>query len=191
MTKNAHIVRPTFTRAMADWQADLKQRGFSPDCTWLFDENLVFEPDAAAPGGFRLSYQVALTPPPQGGERISYEYLADFPSPLVFYRLGSSQGKSLCMILCDEWFASRGDQDGFTWEKESLIGHYPGKSQEIDEVTDVERWKKRLLKNRPLHDLDFCMPLRAVHEVLAHGRVLTTYEHYALRFLNAWRRIIP
>ena len=28
MTKNAHIVRPTFTRAMADWQADLKQRGF-------------------------------------------------------------------------------------------------------------------------------------------------------------------
>jgi hypothetical protein len=48
-----------------------------------------------------------------------------------------------------------------------------------------------MVKNRPLHDLDFCMPLRAVHEVLAHGRVLTTYEHYALRFLHAWRRIIP
>jgi len=176
---------------MAEWQADLKQRGFSPDCTWLFDENLVFEQDAAAPDGYRLGYQVEFTPPPSGSDRIGYEYFADIPAPLVFYRLGSSNGKSLCMMLCDEWFASRGDRDGFTWTKESLIGHHAGRSQEIDEVTDLERWKKRMVKNRPLHDLDFCMPLRAVHEVLAHGRVLTTYEHYALRFLHAWRRIIP
>jgi len=191
MSKNVYIVRPTLAKALADWQDSLKQRGFSPDCTWLFDENLVFELAEAEPGGYRLGYQVEFTPPPQGAERISYEYFADFPAPLVFYRLGSSKGKSLCLMLCDEWFASRGDQDGFTWHKESLIGHYPGRNREIDEITDLERWKNRMLKNRPLHDLDFCMPLRAVHEVLAHGRVLTTYEHYALRFLHAWRHIIP
>jgi hypothetical protein len=34
------------------------------------------------------------------------------------------------------------------------------------------------------------MTLRAVHETLAHGRVLTAYEHYALRFLHAWRRML-
>ena len=167
MTKNAHIVRPSFAEALKDWQTSLKLKGFSPDCTWLFDENLVFEKDAASPGGLRLAYQVELTPPPQGAEKISYEYFSGLPAPLVFYRLGSSKGRSLCMILCDEWFASRGDQDGFTWRKDSLIGHYPGKAGEIIEITEPERWKNRLVKNRPLQDLDFCMPLRSVHEVLA------------------------
>lgn len=191
MTNHSHLVRPLFERALTDWQATLKQKGFSPECLWLFDENLVFEKNETSPEGFQLGYQTEITPPPQGAEKISYEYFFDFPAPLVFYRLGSSSGKSLCMLLCDEWFAARGEKDGFVWQKESLIGHYPGTVQEISEITDLGRWKNRVMKNRPLHDLDFCMPLRAVHEVLAHGRVLTTYEHYALRFLGAWRRMIP
>jgi hypothetical protein len=62
---------------------------------------------------------------------------------------------------------------------------------EVEEIKDVERWKGRVLKNRPLHDLDFCMRLRSVHELLAHGRVLTAYEHYALRFLHVWTRFLP
>jgi len=190
MTNQPHIVRPTFEKALTDWQATLTQKGFAPDCAWLFDENLVFEQDSASANGFRLGYQREFSPVPQGAEKISYEYFLDFPAPLVFYRLGSSQGKSLCLLLCDEWFASRGEKDGFLWHKESLIGHYPGTAQEIAEINDLNRWKNRVIKNRPLHDLDFCMPLRAVHEVLAHGRVLTTYEHYALRFLGAWRRMI-
>jgi hypothetical protein len=34
------------------------------------------------------------------------------------------------------------------------------------------------------------MTLRAVHETLAHGRVLSAYEHYALKLLHAWKRLI-
>ena len=49
-----------------------------------------------------------------------------------------------------------------------------------------QRWKQRILRDRPLHDLDFSMSLRSVHEILAHGRVLTAYEHYALKFLHGW-----
>src|SRR5512138_709605 len=143
---HAHIVRPSFAEALKEWHASLRLKGFSPECTWLFDENLVFEKDNGTADGFRLSFQVELTPPPQGAEKISYEYFADFPAPLVFYQFGSSKGRSLCMILCDEWFASRGDKDGFTWRKESLIGHYPGNAQEIAEVTDPERWRNRLVK---------------------------------------------
>jgi len=45
------------------------------------------------------------------------------------------------------------------------------------------------LRDRPLHDLDFCMTLRAIHETLAHGRVLTAYERYALKLLSSWRHI--
>jgi hypothetical protein len=33
------------------------------------------------------------------------------------------------------------------------------------------------------------MTLRAIHETLAHGRVLTAYERYALKLLSSWRRI--
>ncbi|MEI6569278.1 MAG: hypothetical protein WCR20_21540, partial [Verrucomicrobiota bacterium] len=62
---------------------------------------------------------------------------------------------------------------------------------ELEEITDFQRWRQRLMKSRPLHDLDFCMDLKAVHEILAHGRVLTAYEHYALRFLHAWGRLLP
>jgi hypothetical protein len=35
--------------------------------------------------------------------------------------------------------------------------------------------------------LDFCMTLQAVHETLAHGRVLTPYEQYALKILGRGR----
>ena len=93
-TSKAGKTAPQLTyegRTIQQWQADLKQRGFSPDCTWLFDENLVFEQDAAALDGYRLGYQVEFTPPPSGSDRISYEYFADIPAPLVLYRLHAAQ----------------------------------------------------------------------------------------------------
>jgi hypothetical protein len=34
------------------------------------------------------------------------------------------------------------------------------------------------------------MSLRAIHETLAHGRVLTSYERYALKLLHVWRRLL-
>ena len=73
---------------------------------------------------------------------------------------------------------------------EWLMSFRPGGNEEVAEVTDEERWKKRLLRDRPLHDLDFCMTLRSIHELMAHGRELSTYERYALRFLHAWRRFV-
>jgi hypothetical protein len=106
---------------------------------------------------------------------------------LVWYRLGSSKGKSVCVLLCDSWFQRKTEADGFITRPAWLMLFRPGPEQEVEEIKDKERWEKRLLRDRPLHDLDFGMTLRAVHEVLAHGRVLTAYEHYALRFLHVWR----
>jgi hypothetical protein len=191
MSIHAQFVRPHFNEAFKAWTALLAERDLPTECAWIFDENLCFEQDPAKPGGFRLGYQIAFSPPPAEGAHIAFEYFSEFEAPLIFYRLGSSAGKSVCVLLCDEWFSSRQNSDGYVWRKEWLIGFRPGPAEEVEEVTDEARWKSRLVKNRPLHDLDFCMPLRAVHEVLAHGRVLTTYEHYALRFLHAWRRVLP
>jgi len=84
----------------------------------------------------------------------------------------------------------KGESEGFLRRDDWLISFRPGGREEIEEITDEQRWKQRIQRDRPLHDLDFCMMLRAVHETLAHGRALTAYEHYALKFLDAWRHLL-
>jgi hypothetical protein len=176
---------------MSAWQQLLRDRGLPAECVWIFDENLCLEADAARPDGYKLGFQLTLTPPPSDAERITYDYFLSFDAPLVFYRIGSSGGKSVCLMLCDAWFKSKGEAEGYLRRDDWLMAYHPGGPGEVEEVTDAARWKSRVLKNRPLHDLDFCMRLQSVHELLAHGRVLTAYEHYALRFLHVWTRFLP
>jgi hypothetical protein len=190
MPDQTQFTRPTFDEALVAWKTLLAQRALPTDLLWVFDENLCFEKDPGRPGGFRLGIQTALTPPPPEAEHIAYEHFSDSSAPLVFYRIGSSRGKSVCLLLCDEWFAARTQADGFEPRQEWRMLFRPGPAEEVEEITDAQRWKQRMLRDRPLHDLDFCMTLRAVHETLAHGRVLSAYEHYALRFLHAWRRLL-
>ena len=160
------------------------------DLLWVFDENLCFEVDPSRPGQFTLAFQTRFSPLPPSADEIAYEHFTEFDFPIVFYRLGTGAGKSICVMLADEWFRNKGDADGFIQRNDWLIAFRPGGAETIEEITDPARWERRVLKNRPLHDLDFCMTLRAIHETLAHGRVLSTYEHYALKFLHAWRRFL-
>jgi len=188
MANIPRFTRPTFQAALKEWKSILADRKYSTDLLWLFDENLCFEKSAAGKDGFKLGFQTQFTPPPQEAEQIGYEHFRDFEARIVFYRIGSARGKSVCVLLCDEWFESRDDKTGFVRRDDWLISFRPGDADEIEEITDEARWKERILRGRPLHDLDFCMTLQAVHETLAHGRVLSSYEHYALKFLHAWRR---
>jgi hypothetical protein len=189
MANTPQFTRPEFTAALSAWKTVLKDRKLPADLVWIFDENLCFEkaPDGS---GFKLGFQTRLTPPPQEAEQIAYDYFCEFDTRIVFYRAGSWQGKSVCLLLCDEWFEPKADKEGFLRKDEWRISFRPGSEGDIEEITNPERWKNRTLRNRPLHDLDFCMTLRGVHEILAHGRVLTAYEHYALRFIDAWRRLL-
>jgi hypothetical protein len=190
MANNQKFERPAFDKALTAWKDLLSQRGLAADCIWIFDENLCFEPDAAAAGAFKVGYQTTFTPPPEEAAQIAYEEFADSSARLVFYRLGSARGKSVCLVLCDPWFEAKGESEGFVRRDEWLMSFRPGGRDEIPEITDENRWRNRVLRDRPLHDLDFCMSLRAIHEIMAHGRVLTSYERYALRFLHAWRRLL-
>lgn len=187
MQKKTDYTRPPFDEVLRAFAALLKERGLPSDVLWAFDENLCFERDPANPNGFRLGFQLAFTPPPPEAERIAYDHFCESDAPLVWYRLGSCRGKSICVLLCDEWFQQKPESEGFVPRPQWLMMFRPGTPQEIEEVTDQARWSKRILRDRPLHDLDFCMSLRAVHETLAHGRVLTAYERYALKFLHVWR----
>jgi hypothetical protein len=187
MTSIPPFVRPTFEAALAEWKAQLATRNLPTDLIWIFDENLVFERNAAGRDG--LCYQVQLTPPPPEAERVAFSYFSDFEARLVFYRLGSSRGRSVCLMLCDSWFENKAGREGFVWRDDWLMAFYPGQNNEVEEIADEARWRSRIVRNRPLHDLDFSMTLRAVHEILAHGRVLTPYEHYALRLLHGWSQL--
>ena len=181
------IVRPTFGESLNAWKAALAQRGLPTESIWIFDENLCFEPDTDGKGNFKLGFQTRFTPPPLQAEQIAYHHFCEFELPVVFYRIGTWAGKSICLLLCDSWFQSKGEKEGFIRRDDWLMAFRLGGPESIEEITDEERWKGRLIRNRPLHDLDFCMTLRGIHEILAHGRVLTSYERYALKFLDTWR----
>jgi hypothetical protein len=190
MANLPHFARPAYSDAIKAWKKILADRQLPTDLIWVFDENLCFEKDSAGKDGFKLGYQTQFTPPPPDADRVAFDYFCEFEARLVFYRIGTAQGKSVCLMLCDEWFEPKDENDGFVRRDEWLVSFYPGAAGEIAEINDEERWKQRILRDRPLHDLDFCMTLRAVHEILAHGRVLTAYEHYALRFLHGWSRLL-
>lgn len=189
MSKHPPITRPSFEEALSAWKTCLQQQGLPSELIWVFDENLCFEKDPKNPGRFHLTFQTVLTPPPPDAERMAYDYFRDFDAPLIFYRLGSNGNKSVCLLLCDEWFRGKGQADGFWLRPEWGIAWRPGGMEQIEQISDEGRWKNRIVRPRPLHELDFCMDLRAVHEILAHGRVLSTYEHYALKLLHIWRQI--
>lgn len=190
MDKVSTFERPGFEDALGAWKVLLAQRGLPTECRWVFEENLCFERDPAKPGAVRLGFQTAFTPPPPDAAGIAYDAFSEAEVRLVFYRLGSCKGESICALLCDEWFESRGEREGFIRRDEWLMSFRPGGSEEVSEISERQRWRERLLRDRPRHDLDFCMSLRAVHEVMAHGRVLTTYERYAMRFFHIWWRLL-
>jgi hypothetical protein len=190
MTKPPKFTRPTFAEALNAWRSTLAQRGLPVDLIWVFDENLCFEKDAAGDKQFKLGFQTRLTPPPCDAEQIAFGHFCEFDARIVFYRIGSCRGKSVCVLLCDQWFETKGETQGFIPRDDWLVSFRPGGAEEVEEITDEQRWKQRILRDRPLHDLDFCMTLRSIHETLAHGRVLTTYERYALKMFHAWRRLV-
>ncbi|MFO1488146.1 MAG: hypothetical protein U1F65_06690 [Verrucomicrobiota bacterium] len=184
MANLPQFARPSFEMAMKEWKQQLSQKRLPTEIVWIYDENLCFE-KAPEAGGYRLTFQTQITPAPAEAERIAFDHFCDFQARVVFYRLGSNHGKSICLMLCDEWFESRGEQDGFIKRDDWLMSFRPGGNEEVMEINDEARWQKRIVRNRPLHDLDFCMTLQAVHETLAHGRVLTPYEQFALKVLGS------
>ncbi len=190
MATSSRIVRPTFSEAESAWKKILSERNLPPETLWIFDENLCFEPNPSGKEPFKLGFQTQFAPPPPEAEKVAYDYFSQFEAPIVFYRIGSFGGKSVSLLLCDDWFDAKGSNDGYVRREDWLIDFHPGRPGEVEEIADENRWRRRIVRDRPLHDLDFCMTLRAVHEILAHGRVLTTYEHYALKFLGAWRRLL-
>jgi len=188
MPDNPNIERPYFFDALDEWKKILGEHGLPSDTLWVLDENLVFEKDPARPNGIRLGFQTQFTAtPPELAER-TYAFFSEFDARMVFYCLGTAAGRSVSMILCDPMFESRGAEDGFIRNDDWLISFHPGPGKEIEEIQDEQRWKDRVMRGRPLSDLDFCMPVDVLRELDAHGRPLSSYERFGVKVLGAYQR---
>src|SRR5688572_9370572 len=177
--------RPVFEDALEAWKALLKSRGFSDDLLWILEENLCFEKDPSTPVGVKLGFQTLFTPYPADGAKVGYHHFAETDARVVFYRLGASRGRSVCMLLCDPWFEPKKESEGYVRRDDWLISFYPGLAEEIEDVTDAKRWKERVVRGRPLSAVDFCMTFAALHELKAHGRVLAPDERFGLKILRS------
>jgi hypothetical protein len=180
--------RPPFEDALTAWQALLTKRGLSPDLVWILEENLCFEKAPGTPARVKLGFQTQFTAYPPDAAKFTYHHFAELDARLVFYRLGTNAGRSICILLCDAWFEPKNESDGYVRRDDWLVSFYPGAREEIEEVNDAKRWQERVVRGRPLSAVDFCMTLAALRELKAHGRVLTPDERFGLKILHSLRR---
>jgi hypothetical protein len=92
--------------------------------------------------------------------------------------------------LCDPWFEEKNTLDGFERRDDWKISFRPGHPGDIEEVTDLTRWVRRVKRDRAFHDFDFGMALETVDEIRMHGRPLLPYERMAQKMLNRLRRMV-
>jgi len=189
MNQAAPISRPALNDALTAWKKLLAARQLATELLWIFEENLCFEKKPEVPGGVHIGFQTRFSPVPQESLDIAYEHFCESNARIVFYRLGESKGRSVCILLGDEWFNEKQESDGFVKRDDWGISFHAGQQIEIEEVTDMRRWIRRIRRERPLHDVDFCMTLAAVDEIQIHGRVLTAGERYSEAMLSKLRRI--
>ncbi|MCX8091291.1 MAG: hypothetical protein N3I86_10250 [Verrucomicrobiae bacterium] len=189
MNPTQPVRRPPLSDALAEWKKILAERHFSSELLWIFEENLCFEKKPDVPGGIHIGFQTRFAPVPRGALEIAYEHFCESDARIVFYRLGENRRRSVCLLLGDPWFNDKTERDGFLVRPDWNIAFFPGQPIEIEEITDMRRWVRRLRRERPLHDVDFCMTLMAVDEIQTHGRVLTPGERYSEAMLDRLRRI--
>jgi hypothetical protein len=185
MEKTSRYQRPPFEDALAAWKSLLARHGHPAELLWILEENLCFEKDPGTRAGAKLGFQTRFSPHPPDAAKTTYHHFAEMDVRLVFYRLGSNAGRSVCLLLCDAWFEPKGEAEGYTRRDEWLVSFFPGGKEEIPEITDEKRWQERVVRGRPLSAVDFCMTLAALRELKAHGRVLTPDERFGLKILRS------
>jgi hypothetical protein len=187
MSKPA-FVRPLLREALAAWKETLASHGVPVESQWIFAENLCLESSGKGAKNFRVGFQTKFTPPDEDALEIAYDIFSETDSRIVFYRLGTAGKKSICILLCDPWLEKRNEKDGFLRRDEWKISFHPGAKGEIEEVTELTRWVRRIKRGRDFQDFDFGMALATIDEIKLHGRPLLPFERMADKMINNLRR---
>jgi hypothetical protein len=181
------FARPSLSAALSAWRNCLTQAGLPSEPLWVFAENLILEP-GATPDSLHTGFQVKFTPPDDDALEIAYDIFSETDARIVFYRLGSAGKKSVCILLCDPWLDKRDAEDGFILHDDWKISFRPGYAGDIEEVTDLARWVRRIKRGRDFQDFDFGMALATIDEIKLHGRPLLPYERMAEKMIGNLRR---
>jgi uncharacterized protein YciU (UPF0263 family) len=190
MSTTTKFNRPPFHEALAAWRTFLRANNQTAEQIWIFAENLCLESSPSAPGGLRLGFQTRFTPPSDDSLEIAYDQFAETGARMVFYRLGSSPRGSVCVLLCDPWFEHRGELEGFERHDDWGISFHSGQDADLEEITELSRWLRRVKHNRAFHDFDFAMSLATIDEIKIHGRPLLPYERFAENLIGRLRRML-
>jgi hypothetical protein len=182
--------RPPLAEALAAWQERLAAKKLPTQCQWIFAENLCLEPSNVTPGTLRVGFQTKFSTPPDDALEIAYDIFGATAAPLVFYRLGSSERGSVCILLCDAWFEDKKVSEGFESKDGWGISFFAGGSEAIEEITDLTRWLRREKGGRNPQALDFAMSLATIDEIKIYGRTLMPYERFAENMLGRLRRML-
>ena len=183
------ITRPSLNAALSAWRECLATAGLPSESLWIFAENLILEP-ATGTENLRTSFQTKFTPPDDDALEIAYDIFCETDSRIVLYRLGTAGKKSVCILLCDPWLDKRDENEGFILREDWKISFRPGLKGEIEEVTDLTRWVRRVKRGRDFQDFDFGMALATIDEIKLHGRPLMPYERMADKMLGRLRRVL-
>jgi hypothetical protein len=184
------FVRPSLEAALKDWGKSLASHNLPAEPLWIFAENLCIEHSRTTPESFNVGFQTKFSPPDVDALEIAYDQFSATEARIVFYRLGSAGNKSICILLCDPWFEEKSPRDGFERRDDWKISFRPGHAGEIEEVTDLKRWVRRIRRDRAFHDFDFSMSLETVDEIKLHGRTLAPYERMGQKMLNRLRTVL-
>ena len=187
---NQGFTRPTLEAAITAWKQNLTSHGLPAEPLWIYAENLCIEPSPSTPGSFSFGFQTKFSPPDSDALEVAYEHFCETPARIVFYRLGSAGGKSVCILLCDPWFEAKNNLDGYERRDDWKISFRAGHPGDIEEVTDLKRWVRRIKRDRAFHDFDFSMALETIEEIKIHGRPLQPYERMTQKMLNRLRTIL-
>jgi hypothetical protein len=93
------------------------------------------------------------------------------------------------VLLCDPWFEEKSTKEGYERRDDWGVSFRPGHAGDIEEVTDLARWVRRIKRDRAFHDFDFAMSLETIDELIIHGRTLLPYERFAERMVTRLRRM--
>jgi len=184
------IDRPSLDHAIQAWKRLLTERGFATNLLWIFEENLCFEKAQSSEGGFHAGFQTKFARVAEDALDIAYDHFCETDARIVFYRLGENRHRSVCLMLGDVWFDAKGDRQGYIRHDKWGMSFHPGGAQEIEEVADLSRWLHRIKRDRPLHEVDFCMALATIDEIKVHGRALAPYERFADQVVGQLRRAV-
>ena len=187
---NIKFTRPALPAALAAWREHLTAHALPAEPVWIFAENLCLEPSPATPGGIQLGFQTCFTPPSDDALEIAYDQFSETGARMVFYRLGSTPHGSVCILLCDPWFENRAAGEGFERRDDWGISFHSGHAGNIDEITDLSRWLRRVKRDRSFRDFDFAMSLATIDQIKLYGRPLHPYERFAETLMSRLRRML-